>query len=80
VSRAAEATFLFADIAGFTALAEAHGDEHAVQLVEGFANAVQAELSRVDGEYVKTVGARSCSECPTPPTQFGSACGSRAMR
>ena len=29
-----DATFLFADIAGFTALTEAHGDEHAVALVD----------------------------------------------
>jgi class 3 adenylate cyclase len=28
------ATFVFADIAGFTALTEAHGDEEAVKLVE----------------------------------------------
>jgi class 3 adenylate cyclase len=56
VTRDSEATFLFADIAGFTALTEAHGDEHAVQLVEEFANAVRAELPRVDGEYVKAVG------------------------
>jgi adenylate cyclase len=56
VARDAEATFLFADIAGFTALTEAHGDEQAVQLVEEFANAVRAELPRVDGEYVKAVG------------------------
>lgn len=50
------ATFLFADIAGFTALTEAHGDEHAVQLVDDFAAVVQAELPTVGGEYVKTVG------------------------
>ena len=56
MTRDSEATFLFADIAGFTALTEAHGDEHAVQLVEEFANAVRAELPRVDGEYVKAVG------------------------
>ena len=52
----APATFLFADIAGFTALTEAHGDEQAVQLVDAFANAVQAELPRFNGEYVKTIG------------------------
>lgn len=52
----APATFLFADIAGFTALTEAHGDEEAVQLVDAFANAVQAELPRFNGEYVKTIG------------------------
>jgi adenylate cyclase len=61
-----EATFLFADIAGFTALTEAHGDEHAVQLVEKFANAVQAELPRVDGEYVKTVGDALMLRVPDP--------------
>ena len=63
---AAEATFLFADIAGFTALTEAHGDEHAVQLVEEFATAVQAELPRVDGEYVKTVGDALMLRVPDP--------------
>jgi class 3 adenylate cyclase len=30
----AAGTFIFADIAGFTALTEAHGDEEAVKLVE----------------------------------------------
>jgi adenylate cyclase len=66
VSRDAEATFLFADIAGFTALTEAHGDEQAVQLVEEFANAVQAELPRLDGEYVKTVGDALMLRVPDP--------------
>ena len=50
------ATYLFADIAGFTALTEVHGDEQAVQLVDDFAAVVQAELPNVGGEYVKTVG------------------------
>jgi len=66
VSRDAEATFLFADIAGFTALTEAHGDEQAVELVEEFANAVQAELPRVAGEYVKTVGDALMLRVPDP--------------
>jgi adenylate cyclase len=66
VSREADATFLFADIAGFTALTEAHGDEQAVQLVEEFANAVQAELPRVDGECVKTVGDALMLRVPDP--------------
>jgi len=56
VATGSAATFLFADIAGFTALTEAHGDEHAVQLVDDFAAVVQAELPTVGGEYVKTVG------------------------
>jgi adenylate cyclase len=66
VSRDAEAAFLFADIAGFTALTEAHGDEHAVQLVEEFASAVQVELPRLDGEYVKTVGDAIMLRVPDP--------------
>lgn len=60
------ATFLFADIAGFTALTEAHGDEQAVQLVEDFAAAVQAELPAVDGEYVKAVGDALMLRVPDP--------------
>jgi adenylate cyclase len=62
----AAATFLFADIAGFTALTEAHGDEEAVQLVEDFATAVQAELPRVGGEYVKAVGDALMLRVPDP--------------
>jgi len=61
-----EATFLFADIAGFTALTEAHGDEEAVQLVEEFARVVQAELPRVDGEHVKTLGDALMVRVPDP--------------
>ena len=66
MSSEAQATFLFADIAGFTALTEAHGDEQAVRLVEEFAHAVQAELPRVDGEYVKTVGDALMLRVPEP--------------
>src|ERR1044071_3995903 len=61
-----EATFLFADIAGFTALTEAHGDEQAVQLVEEFAGVVQAELPSVGGEYVKRVGDALMLRVPDP--------------
>jgi class 3 adenylate cyclase len=57
---------LFADIAGFTALTEAHGDEQAVQLVAEFAKAVQAELPRVGGECVKTVGDALMLRVPDP--------------
>jgi len=61
-----EATFLFADIAGFTALTEAHGDEQALQLVEEFAKAVRVELPRVGGEHVKTVGDALMLRVPDP--------------
>jgi adenylate cyclase len=60
------ATFVFADIAGFTALTEAHGDEEAVQLVEDFAASVQAQLPHVGGEYVKTVGDALMLRVPDP--------------
>ena len=66
MSKDAEAAFLFADIAGFTALTEAHGDEHAVRLVEEFASAVQVELPRLDGEYVKTIGDALMLRVPDP--------------
>ena len=57
---------MFADIAGFTALTEAHGDEQAVQLVEEFAAAVQAELPRVDGKHIKTIGDALMLRVPDP--------------
>jgi class 3 adenylate cyclase len=50
------ATFLFADIAGFTALTEAHGDEEAAKLVVRFCDAVEAELPAYRGTQVKTIG------------------------
>jgi class 3 adenylate cyclase/YHS domain-containing protein len=50
------ATFLFADIAGFTALTEAHGDEQAAQLVADFCAAVNAELDSFGGTQVKSIG------------------------
>ena len=65
-STGSAATFLFADIAGFTALTEAHGDEHAVQLVDDFAAVVRAELPNVGGEYVKTVGDALMLRVPDP--------------
>ena len=60
------ATFLFADIAGFTALTEAHGDEEAVALVTRFADAVAAELPSVSGEHVKTIGDALMLRVPAP--------------
>jgi adenylate cyclase len=52
---ASHATFLFADIAGFTALTEAHGDEQAATLVADFCEAVRAELP-AGAAHVKTIG------------------------
>jgi adenylate cyclase len=52
----AGATFLFADIAGFTALTEAHGDQEAATLVGDFCDAVKAELEVFGGTHVKSIG------------------------
>jgi adenylate cyclase len=61
-----ESSFLFADIAGFTALTEAHGDEEAVALIGRFADAVTAELAAVGGEHVKTIGDALMLRVPEP--------------
>jgi adenylate cyclase len=45
------ATFVFADIAGFTAMTEAHGDEEAVALVEAFTEVATRDLEAVQGEH-----------------------------
>jgi adenylate cyclase len=59
-------TFVFADLAGFTALTEAHGDEEAVKLVEEFSEAVEAELPAVRGDHVKTIGDALMLRIPYP--------------
>jgi adenylate cyclase len=49
-------TFLFADLSGFTALTEAHGDEQAADLVGGFCVAVRRLLDEHQAQEVKTIG------------------------
>ena len=49
-------TFVFADLAGFTALTEAHGDEQAADLVADFLTAARRELEGSGVEEVKTIG------------------------
>ncbi len=53
---AEQQTFLFADLAGFTALTEAHGDEEAADLVAEFTGAVRELLPEYEAEEVKTIG------------------------
>ena len=60
------ATFLFADIAGFTALTEAHGDEAAIELVVAFSEVVEAQLPRITGAHVKTIGDAVMLRIPEP--------------
>ena len=49
-------TFLFADLAGFTALTEAHGDEQAADLAGDFCGLVRSLLPDHDAHEVKTIG------------------------
>lgn len=49
-------TFLFADLAGFTALTEVHGDEHAADLADEFAAAAGELLPRFGAEQIKAIG------------------------
>jgi adenylate cyclase len=62
---ASDATFLFADIAGFTALTEAHGDEQAASLVAYFCETVRAELPP-GAAHVKTIGDALMLRVPDP--------------
>lgn len=49
-------TFLFVDLAGFTALTEAHGDEQAADLATAFCTRMRKIAPRFDAEVVKSIG------------------------
>jgi adenylate cyclase len=49
-------TFLFADLAGYTALTEVHGDEHAVRTIEEYFGEVRELLPGFGAEEIKTIG------------------------
>jgi adenylate cyclase len=49
-------TFLFADLAGFTALTEAHGDQQAADVVAEFSTAVRSLLAAYEAREVKAIG------------------------
>ena len=65
-STTVETTFVFADIAGFTALTEAHGDQDAAALVADFCRDVRAELPASGGTEVKTIGDAVMLTIPDP--------------
>lgn len=56
-------TFVFADMAGFTALTEAHGDEHAAEAAAGFCEGVR-DLLGAAGEVIKEIG--DAAMCRSP--------------
>ena len=60
-----ERTFAFVDLAGFTALTEAHGDHAAIDVVERFVEDARAAISG-RGELVKTIGDAVMLSFPTP--------------
>ena len=49
-------TFLFADLASYTALTEVHGDEEAVRLVDEYCGAMRLLLLEHGAHEVKTIG------------------------
>ena len=51
-------TFVFADLAGFTALTEAHGDSSANRIAADFVAGVRRILANYDAEEVKTMVTR----------------------
>jgi adenylate cyclase len=63
---ASESTFLFADLAGFTALTEAHGDERAADMAAEFSDLVRALLASHWAEEVKTIGDAVMLVCREP--------------
>ncbi|MGH2984338.1 MAG: adenylate/guanylate cyclase domain-containing protein, partial [Solirubrobacterales bacterium] len=52
----AVSTFVFADLAGFTALTEAHGDVEAIEIATAFAGQVRCLLPEYGAEEIKTIG------------------------
>jgi adenylate cyclase len=52
----ADQTLLFADLSGFTALTEAHGDAEAADLAAEFVADAEAAIAACDAELVKTIG------------------------
>ena len=49
-------TFFFADLAGFTALTEVHGDDEAADVAGDFCRSVRELLPEREAEIVKTIG------------------------
>jgi adenylate cyclase len=52
----AESTFLFADLAGFTAMTEAMGDESAVEVARRFCEELERLAPDFGAEVVKEIG------------------------
>ena len=71
--RAAERTFAFVDLAGFTALTEAHGDAEALGAIHAFRERALACLEN-DEHLVKTIGDALMLAFPDAETAVGALC------
>lgn len=58
-----KSTFVFADLAGFTALTEAHGDEQAATMALDFCSRIRERAAAIDAEVVKTIGDAALIRC-----------------
>ncbi len=59
-------TFLFADLVGFTALAELEGDDRAVEVAVGLQRRVRGMLEEHSAEQVKAIGDGLMLRCSEP--------------
>jgi class 3 adenylate cyclase len=66
-----EHTFLFADLSGFTALTEVHGDEDAAGLAAGFFEDARALLGEHAASEVKTLGDAMMIRCDSASEAIG---------
>jgi adenylate cyclase len=66
-----EQTFLFADLSGFTALTEAHGDERAADLAASFFADARALLGSHGALEVKTLGDAMMIRCDSAMAAIG---------
>jgi hypothetical protein len=73
--RTAERTFAFVDLAGFTALTEAHGDAEALDAIRAFRERALACLAD-DAHLVKTIGDALLLAFPEPETAVEALCRS----
>ena len=66
----AERTFSFVDLAGFSALTEVHGDDHAVAVLDRFAILAAQPMSAGD-ELIKSIGDAVMFASPDPASAVG---------
>ena len=75
-------TFVFADLAGYSALTEAHGDEEAADAAAGFFEIVRSLLAEHGAEEVKVIGdavlLEGARRLRPPPASRSASCATTA--